>query len=436
MPDRLSLADIQDLAGDPRMQNPQVRAQVFAKLDPSDADAVTTWLNKDSSRAPNLTDTIAKFGKSAVQYAGDHPTETGAMLGGLAAMPATGGLSALPALGLTGLAGAGGAGFGMLAGALGGSKEQPPTTIPDALKRIAVQGATQATGEGLGRVTRGAGNLLMNEIVPSDIAKAFPTVNIGETLNARGIVPTTARGAAKAETLRNAAAGRAQSLADDATAKGTPGITRRDLAPFLARAERQAGNEEKAGAPGGMQEIDDRLNALFDAQFPFGDVPLKDAPGVTRALQDEGAIVRKQLDAGNRPTNLGGVTADSLASGVRRTAADRIPGYDAANKQTQELVAAARTADRLKNAPIRLGGMSSRIASGAAGAGGLATGDPLTAAVAAAVPLAIGTPQISAPLAVTLYKAGKLPLPVLAKILGPAALRELGIGQTVERLKD
>lgn len=431
MPDRLSLAELQDLAADPRLQNPDIRAQVFAKLDPHDIEYITS---SGPEKPLNARSTLEGAASKAGTYAKEHPAEVGGTVGGIAATAATGGTAAIPAILAAFLGGAGGAGVGMTtSAALDGSQKLPdsPTGV---LKEMGWQGATQAGGEGVGRLTMGAGNLLMNEIVPTAISKDFASsgVNIGDVLNRRGINPTTARGAAKAERLRGASSAQTQQLANDATAQGTPGITRRDVAPFLSRAERQAGAEAKSGVPGGQQIIDQRLADLFDAQFPFSDISLKDAPAVTRVLQDEGRVVRRQVDAGKRPTDLAGVTADGIASGVRRTTADRVPGYEASNKTTQELVGAAQAADQLSKQPMRLGGLASRLASGGGFTAGAISGDPVLAALGAGVPLALGTPQIGAPVAIALYKAGKLPLPLLLKVVGPEALAQAGIHPTTD----
>lgn len=436
MPQRLTLDQLTDLKNDPRMQNPQVRAQVYAKVDPVDR----AWLEQQtaSDTAPDYAHLPQQLAGQAVDYARENPRKTGAMIGGVVA-PAlvTGGASLPVSLLASFLGGAGGAGVGMTADAthqyFGGapSSETLPSSPLDTAKLMGQEGATQVgadlAGRGLGATIKGGANLLMNETVPAEIAKDFAGVNIGETLNRYGINPTTTRGATKARLLRRTAGQQTQQLAADATRQGTPGITRRDVSSYLGPATKQATEDASAGIPGGHGTIERRVDALFDAQFPYGDIPLESAPGVTRSLQQEGKIVRKQLSADKPPTDIAGITADNLAAGVRQTTGAKVPGYADANRTTQELIAAAQAASKMSKMPLRIGGWPSRVASATMGGGALASGHPLEAVAATALPLALGTPAISAPAAISLYYAGKLPYALLLKVIGPEVAQASGI---------
>lgn len=424
-PARLSLSDRLDLASDPRMKNPEIRARIFAKLGPDDRDWLTQALAPEQPM--NAMGAAKDLMRKGGTYAADHPGEVGTALGAAASMPFTGGLSALPALATAGTFGFTGNALGNLIGA-GTTAPNTPQTIPESLKTSALAGGSAAAGEGMGRVLQGFGNLLMNENVPSAIAADFPTVNIGRVLNREGINPLSAKGAANAEALRNASADRTQGLVETAARQGTPGIQRRDLVPYLQPATKQASKEAAAGVPGGAQTIEDRINALLDAQFPYADIPVNQAPGITQVLQNEGKTARKMLGQGKHPTDLGAITADNLAAGVRTETANRVPGYTDSNKLTQELIAAAQAANKMKNQPIRLGGWPSRLTAAGAAATGIASGNPLAGGLAASIPLALGTPQISVPTAIALYQAGKIPYELLTSIVGPELLRAQGIG--------
>lgn len=449
-PPRLTPAQRLDLANDPRLQNPAIREKVFSKLGPEDVK----WL-QDATQ-PEAPFSLQRAGKDAATaaagYVADHPVHTAATIGGIAG-PAvvTGGASLPISLGASFLGGAGGAGTGMTIDALrqyfGGdpSKDQLPTTAAGVGMRMGTEGAGMMAAEGTGRLTsaglRGGANLLMNEAVPADIAKGFPGVNIGDVLNRNGINPTRSGsspfsdlfvggGSTRARVLRRGSAAARDQLVQDATANGVPGITRRDVEPYLGNATNQAAEEARAGVTGGHAEITRRVDDLFNAQFPYGDIALQDAPSVTRQLQREGKVVRKAVAAGQRATDTSALAADDLANGVRRTTELRIPGYGEANKRTQEAIAAAQTAEKMKNQPIRFGGLPSRLTGGGLGVGELArTGDPISAALAASVPLALGTPQISAPVAINLYRAGKIPYSALLKVASPELLKMLGVNE-------
>lgn len=409
------------------------------------AEQVRLQAIEAQNRPPSLGGMLKDAAVGAGKYAVNHPMETGAAIGGIAGAPMTGGTSLLPSLAATGLGGMAGAGLGMTADAIrqyfGGdpSGDQLPSTPSGVAKHMIDQGGIQMAGELGGRAIsstlKGGANLLMNETVPSEIAKDFSGVNIGDVLNRHAINPTTEGGAAKARLLRRGAGRQTQSLVDTATANGVPGITRKDVTPYLGQAHTKAAEDASAGIDGGDQAIADRVDALFRDQ-PYEAapnaslhkaLPLNQAPGATRSLQAEGKIVRKQVSADKPPTDLGGITADNLAAGVRRTTGDRVPGYADANKTTQELVAAAQAASKMSKMPVRIGGWPSRIASGTLASGGLAGGDPLAGFAAATVPLALGTPQISAPMAISLYKAGKLPYALLLKVVGPDMLAAAGV---------
>ena len=152
MPEKLTLAERLDLFGDPRMKDPAIRYQVLQRLDPEDK----AWLlAREQDDAP--PDTQASFKgavENAASYARQNPAEVGAVLGGLAAIPMTGGMSVLPAMTAAGLAGTGGAGLGLLTSAALDPNSPAPGTSSGVLSEMLSQGAMQAGGEG---AMRGAG---------------------------------------------------------------------------------------------------------------------------------------------------------------------------------------------------------------------------------------------------------------------------------------
>lgn len=428
MPERLSLAERMDLLNDPRMQDPRIRYAVLQQLDPIDRE----WLSQPDQQKPDAQGALRKVVGGVANYARENPAEAGAIVGGLATAPFTGGMSVPASLAAVGLGGAGGAGLGMLTSAATDPNSPAPRTAGGVLGTMAQQGAIQAGGEGIGRAMGGAmkgtANALQGGILPKRIAEDFPQA--ADVLNRNLINPTTERGAAKATALRQVSSDKTKQLATQAQQSGAKGITRKDVAGSLKPAGRMARDETDAGLPGGPAQIKRRVDALFGAH-PGGEIPLTKAQGVTRVLQDEGIQAREAVQSAERPSRLQSVTADNLAQGVRQTARDRIPGFEAANKETQGLIGAERAAAELKDArvPIRqiLGSPRTAIAGGM-GIGGFATtGDPLVGLAAGAVPLALGVPQITAPMAIALYQAGRMPYALLVKIVGPASARALGL---------
>src|SRR5439155_16142708 len=84
----------------------------------------------------------------------NHPVESLATAGGIAAVPLTGGTSLLPAAAAAGLGGAGGAGVGLIAKAARGDVDTPQTAPAD-LREMGKQGLTQTAAEGGGRLLQG-----------------------------------------------------------------------------------------------------------------------------------------------------------------------------------------------------------------------------------------------------------------------------------------
>jgi hypothetical protein len=190
-----------------------------------------------------------------------------------------------------------------------------------------------------------------------------------------------------------------RTLAQQAQDAGQPGITRSDVEPAMDPARRAATARAKAGMPGGHGEVNQVLDNLFNAQFPYGNVQLTDAADVTRALQDEGIAARESVQSAERPKRVSSQAYDNAASGVRRVARERIPGYQGANAELQGAVGAERAAAEMKHAqiPLKNFGWRALPAMGLGGAEYARSGDLSSAAAVGALPLVLGVPQISAP---------------------------------------
>jgi hypothetical protein len=433
MANRLSLAERQDLANDPRLQNPQIKARVFAKLDPEDAQ----WIDAatKAERPADAAGLLKGALTSGADYVKAHPAEVGAMAGSLAAAPWTGGMSLLPAMGLSAVSGATGAGAGL--GAEHAFSEHPPErSLTDILQTLATQGLLGAGGEGVGRAVgagfRGAGNRLMDATIGAQakIRGEFPDVNLAETFTSNSINPTTRRGASRVEALRRSSGAETNRLAREAGDRGVV-IARSDVTPHLGPSARMAAEDALSGTPGGAGQIEREVDRLFDAQFPYGDISATDAPSVTRGLQRRGRAARAASNAGELPRGLDASVADNLASGVRQTANAKIgPAYTASNARTQSLIAGSKVARKMSRQPLQLPSLQSTALGGSVGGVSMLSGDPLTTIAGLAtgtIPMALSMPPIGAPTAIALYKAGKIPYALLVKVIGPVAARTLGL---------
>lgn len=444
----LSLEERTDLANDARMKDPAIRMKVFAKLAPEDQQWLTAAMKTDGP--PDAPGALKDALEGAGTYVKNNPRKVGAAVGGIGATLLTGGASLPAEIAAAGLGGMGGAGTGMTWDAirqyLGGapSSETLPATASDTTKAMIDEGAGQMAstgiGGGLSRFARGTGTAVMNGIIPKSVAEDFPKA--AETLAARGINPTTERGFQKAAGLRRVSAANTRGLAQAAESAGAPPITEADLVPSMGASIDKAVAERKAGNPGGAGVVRKRLTALMDAQPPMSSpppgamgpagqpaIPLSDAATITRELQDEGRTTLDALSSAQRPSRLPSIVANDLASGVRQTANARIPGYQASNATTQNLIGAERASSAMKDTPFSIKGLPYRLAASSVLGGGAyaAGGSPTETGAAALAPLVLGVPQISGPVAIAAYKAGKLPYSMLIKAVSPQILEMLGI---------
>lgn len=441
----LSLAERTDLANDPRMRDDKIRMQVFAKIAPEDQAWLTEALK--GPQPPDVPGAMKDALVGAGNYVKNNPRKVGAAVGGIGATLATGGAALLPEMAAAGLGGMAGAGTGMTLDAMrqffGGapSSETLPSTPSGTAKAMIDEGGGQMLSTGIGggiaRLARGTGTAVMNGILPKSIAEDFPQA--AETLAKNAINPSTESGLAKASGLRRVSASNTRNLATAAEKAGAPPITEGDILPSMGQSVSKAVAERKAGNPGGAGIVRRRLDALMDAQPPRPSpppwppgrpaIPLSDASDITRELQDEGRTTLDALSSAQRPSRLPSIVANDLASGVRQTANARIPGYQASNATTQNLIGAERAAAAMKDAPLPVKALGYRLMPALAigGATGYATGSPTEGALVGALPLALGVPQIAGPAAIAAYKAGSLPYSMLIKAVSPQILEMLGI---------
>ena len=361
----------------------------------------------------------------AGQWAGRHPAAAGAMAGGLVAAPFTGGLSIPAALGASGAAGAGGAAAGLGLDKLLGGEATRDMTLPQAAKTIAVEGASTAAGEGVGRglgtVARWGANKLMDAAAGGQraIRQRFADVDVADVLNRFGINPTTGRGRLKADRLRNTAINERTAMTRAADAAGAPPIQPLDpaifqgLAPARDRAATQARTAFNPSAPTG---IDDR-QLMMALQNPGG-ISMEDAIKLISELSEEGRAAYLAYTKGLAPHDLDAVTAKGLADGLRGVQRRRVPGVEGVNRRAQGLIEASQIADDLSRRPFQMGGHTARGLG--IGGGGLAyglTGDPWLTAAIGSLPWIAGSPTFLAPASIGLYQGARA-LPDIGRLIG------------------
>lgn len=144
-----------------------------------------------------IGDAVISAGKAAI----NHPVQSLATLGALAAVPLTGGASLLPAAAAAGLGAAGGAGLGSIVNAARGG-DNGPTTAGGVARTMAAEGALGAAGEGMGRAASaglkvGATRIYRGVLRPSvPLQREF--TDIAETGLREGI-PVSSKGAQTAD---------------------------------------------------------------------------------------------------------------------------------------------------------------------------------------------------------------------------------------------
>lgn len=147
-----------DIEGDRPPTEAEARQVVATQGAAAQPAAAGGWLdpNPDGDQLLENAKGIGRTIRGVAKTVWDHPVQAGAIAGGLAAAPLTGGTSIPASMAAAGLGGAGGAGLGMM---LGAAKGDPgiPSTPSGVLGTMATEGGYQAAGEGAGRaVMQGA----------------------------------------------------------------------------------------------------------------------------------------------------------------------------------------------------------------------------------------------------------------------------------------
>jgi hypothetical protein len=362
------------------MPDPQLQAiveKMVAAGEPEDHIALVIQHYKPPAVAPEaapeapgrfagykrLGDAVVSAGKTAI----NHPVQSLAMLGGIAAAPLTGATSIPAAMAATGLGAAGGAGLGSIANALRGG-EQGPRTAGDVAKTMATEGGLGAIGEGSGRaVMKGAElagrGLYRAALLPINqiLGKYGDVVKTG----IQEAIPVSKGGAAKATKLRlarSADKADALKLADERVTFRAKGVAddARDVLGVKAR-------ELDVAGEGNPSDVFERRLQTFEAKNPDGALTPSRLEGVKRTLDDRngGAYMKLRKREPLTPKEQARIELTQAASRAQESA---IPGYREMNKGIMDASGLERAIQRrtsgsggnqgLENAMTMLGGVS------------------------------------------------------------------------------
>jgi hypothetical protein len=353
---------------------------------------------------PGVLERVGNFVKN-------HPTEIGATLGGIAAVPLTGGTSLWPAMAAAGLGGAGGAGLGMLAGAATGTGDAP-ATASGVLRAMGEEGAMQAGAEAGGRaisgvLRAGANRLYQSVLKPTLAARTeYPTLVQTAVENA---IPVSKGGAEKAAALKEASMQTADQLVHDASAQpGAPTIDPRQAVSGITDAI-QSVRDLPVARPQ-MKAIGD-YGRQYLAEHPTP-MTLEQAQRAVRATDKYyDPAYRATIDRSNALTNGQTAAAVGINDETRGLLRQAVPGLQAQNANTSALRgvedAVARRAGQQGN--LSAVGMQHLINAGlGAGAGELYGRDRGIGTFAAMEMLT--NPMVASQIAIRGAQASRLPL--------------------------
>jgi hypothetical protein len=348
----------------------------------------------------------------ALQDALAHPVQTGAMLGGLAAAPLTGGLSVPAAMGLSGLAAAGGAGYGMLAkGVRTGDFGTPSANA----KTLAQQGAYGAAGEGVGRLGTEAAmltgrGLYRAGLLPTNaVSMKYPDLVKAGVENK---VPITEGGYTKAIGIKKAAqATKATNLAaaDPVVSYTAPQVAHEPVQAMMADAAkmRKAGLGERAG-----KYADQVSEFIANNPQPLNATELDAIKGT---LDDSAGLAFRKLKQ-QMPLSAKERYTVEMIGGAKKLLANDVANYKASNKDIMDATGLATALKRRVYGSGANQGMENALTETA-----LALGHP------AAIPIRVASmPPVLGGLGIGAYQIGKqvgpsatTALKALLAMLGP-----------------
>lgn len=321
-------------------------------FDPKKAAGIVRQQTAAPAAAPAPQGDLGRFGGykmigDAVMGAGkaalNHPVQSGAMLGGLLAVPLTGGASIPAAMAAAGLGAAGGAGLGSIVNARRGG-EDGPKTAAGVLGTMGAEGAVGALGEGAGqgvsRLLKAGGKLVYKSALRPSMNAQREFGDLAD-VGLREGAPVSQGGAAKVEGQLNASGAQAKRMIADAETAGASPIQPKEVAREFGDVFQQGQRQAQLGRPDPRPAEVARLKA-FSAKNPNG-IPLGRAQALKGEAQELASKAYRAEDLGHPISDLSAAGDKAQARGLRKGIEARVPGIDAVNSRSQDLIGLLRT---------------------------------------------------------------------------------------------
>lgn len=293
---------------------------------------------------------LARLGYGLVNAIKDHPVETAATAGSIAAVPLTGGLSLLGGMAAAGLGAAGGAGAAIAGRQMATGRPESPTGT---LGTMASQGAAGAVGEGTGRVVAGAANVIVPKLLKGILRPGKGIQQeFGDVVDVmrKERIPVGKSDTAHARMM--ASSQKAKGMVANAEAAGAPPVKVREVVSELGPVRDTLAKRTQLGNPNELPSVVERAK-LLKARNPNG-IPLSRAQELKSEAQDAAAKTYKALDRGNIVNDTGALTDKAIATGLRKSIEARVPGVAGVNSRTQGLMGLTKA---LEDAEARSGGV-------------------------------------------------------------------------------
>lgn len=268
---------------------------------------------KSSAKAPSLVDTALmdipampaaiRGGLAILRGVKQNPVAAGALAGGLATAPMTGGASIPASMAFAGLGAAGGAGLGSAAEQLGTGRPKDASTV---LTEMVREGSAQATGQGVGAVVAKTAGVVAPKILKGILR---PTRRLQDEfgdvvgVGLRERIPVGSSNVANARMSESAAQARGMvKAAEDA---GVPGVNPREVIKELRPVRDVIKRRADIGMPNETGEIAGRARAFLRAHTTPG-APGRVAPRVATGAGPDSvdAAVRASSQLGPQATLL------------------------------------------------------------------------------------------------------------------------------------
>ena len=303
------------------------------------ASVIQHYKGAQPAAAPSQFPGLGAALQNAVRIIKEHPVQTGATVGGLAAGALTGGLGLIPAAALSALGSAGGAGYGIAARQLATGKPEP---VAESAKTMAEQGALGAAGEVGGRAI-GAGLQALGRgayrtaLAPTQaVLKKYGSELVDETpvprVVAEGLQTKTPVSLAG---LKQATATKAARMGEKATALKAADPNVGYSADLIARDASQplseyATKQVRAGLPNPTAKMGERLGQ-FRAANPNGTLTPSTLEDIKSTLDDVSGEAYQKI-RGRMPITPREKTTIEMGSAMGRAQEAAVPGYKDMNR--------------------------------------------------------------------------------------------------------